>query len=210
VSRATQPRIAVTVLIPQLARGGAELVATEIASRVDRTKQLFEGMTPKQVDAVRASYIKQFGCDPEIHIRSDDLGQPIHRLDRAVELEMVGALNGPQMKQDAAALAGLVLDPANPKAQAQLCATGFRDTTRIASGSPEMWRDISLANRDALLAEVNAYRAELDRIAGLVAASDGAALEAVFERASSARREWGARFGKGAGTGVAADGPREP
>jgi prephenate dehydrogenase len=89
-------------------------------------------------------------------------------------------------------------------------ASGFRDFTRIAAGSPEMWRDISLANRDALLAEVNAYRVELDRIAGLVAASDGAALEAVFERASSARREWGARFGKGAGTGVAADGPREP
>ena len=87
-------------------------------------------------------------------------------------------------------------------------ASGFRDFTRIAAGSPEMWRDISLANRDALLAEVEAYRAELDRIAGLVAAGDGAALEAVFARASAARREWGARFAQG--TGVAADGPREP
>ena len=89
-------------------------------------------------------------------------------------------------------------------------ASGFRDFTRIAAGSPEMWRDISLANRDALLAEVEAYRAELDRIAGLVATGDGAALEAVFARASAARREWGARFAKDAGTGVAADGPREP
>jgi prephenate dehydrogenase len=87
-------------------------------------------------------------------------------------------------------------------------ASGFRDFTRIAAGSPEMWRDIALANRDALLAEVEAYRAELDRITGLVAAGDGAALEAVFERASAARREWGARFARG--TGVAADGPREP
>jgi prephenate dehydrogenase len=87
-------------------------------------------------------------------------------------------------------------------------ASGFRDFTRIAAGSPEMWRDISLANRDALLAEVEAYRAEIDRIAKLVAAGDGAALEAVFARASAARREWGARFVKG--TGVAADGPREP
>jgi len=60
------------------------------------------------------------------------------------------------------------------------------------------------------LAQVDAYRAELDRIAALVTAGDGAALQAVFERASAARREWGARFAKGTGTGVAAEGPREP
>ena len=48
---------------------------------------------------------------------------------------------------------------------------------------------------------------ELDRIAAMVAAGDGTALEAVFARASVARREWGARFGQG--PAVAADGPRE-
>jgi len=86
-------------------------------------------------------------------------------------------------------------------------ASGFRDFTRIAAGSPEMWRDISLANRDALLCEIDEYRAELDRIAAMVAAGDGAALEAVFARASVARREWGARFDQG--PAVAADVPRE-
>jgi prephenate dehydrogenase len=86
-------------------------------------------------------------------------------------------------------------------------ASGFRDFTRIAAGSPEMWRDISLANREALMHEIDAYRGELDRIAAMVAAGDGAALEAVFARASVARREWGARFGQG--KAVAADGPRE-
>jgi prephenate dehydrogenase len=50
----------------------------------------------------------------------------------------------------AATLANLVLDPKLPKEQAVLCATGFRDTTRIASGSPEMWRDIALTNRKYL------------------------------------------------------------
>src|SRR6202012_2095528 len=50
----------------------------------------------------------------------------------------------------AAELANYVLSPAHPKEQALVCATGFRDTTRIASGSPEMWRDIALANRKNL------------------------------------------------------------
>ena len=62
--------------------------------------------------------------------------------------------------------------------------------------------------REALMAEVDAYRAQLDRIAAMVAAGDAAALEAVFARASSARRAWGARCAKG--SGGAADGPREP
>ena len=86
-------------------------------------------------------------------------------------------------------------------------ASGFRDFTRIAAGSPEIWRDVALANRDALLVEIGAYRGELDRIAAMVAASDGAALEAVFTRAAAARRAWGA---KNAGApAVPADGPRE-
>jgi prephenate dehydrogenase len=86
-------------------------------------------------------------------------------------------------------------------------ASGFRDFTRIAAGSPEMWRDIALANREALLVELGAYRAELDRIAAVVAAGDGGALEAVFTRAATARRAWGAQFD--AGPAVAADGSRE-
>lgn len=86
-------------------------------------------------------------------------------------------------------------------------ASGFRDFTRIAAGSPEMWRDISLANRDALLAEVDAYRDQLDRISAMVAAGDGEALEAVFTRAALARRAWGSRFA--ATTAVPADGPRD-
>ena len=86
-------------------------------------------------------------------------------------------------------------------------ASGFRDFTRIAAGSPEMWRDIALANRGALLAEIGAYRGELDRIAAMVAGGDGATLEAVFARAATARRTWGAQYD--AGPAVAADGPRE-
>lgn len=71
--------------------------------------------------------------------------------------------------------------------------TGFRDFTRIAASSAEMWRDIALANRDALLLEIEAYRAELDRIAALLVAKDGDGLEAAFEVARAARRAWDSR-----------------
>ena len=67
---------------------------------------------------------------------------------------------------------------------------GFRDFTRIAASAPEMWRDIAVANRAALGAELDRYRAALDRVAQLVAAGDGGALAALFERAARARRDW--------------------
>ncbi len=69
-------------------------------------------------------------------------------------------------------------------------AGGFRDFSRIASSSPEMWRDISLANREALLAEIDAYQAELALIRKLLADSDGPALEALFQNARTARNTW--------------------
>ncbi len=89
----------------------------------------------------------------------------------------------------------------------RFAASGFRDFTRIAASSPEMWRDISLANRDALLSEIAAYRAQLDRLAAMVAARDGDALGAVFARAQSARRDWEAQHN--AAKAAPEDGPRE-
>jgi prephenate dehydrogenase len=72
----------------------------------------------------------------------------------------------------------------------QYAASGFRDFTRIAGSSPEMWRDISLANRDALLGELDAYMAQLSNLRTRLAAADGPALEAVYANAQRARRAW--------------------
>lgn len=69
-------------------------------------------------------------------------------------------------------------------------ASGFRDFTRIASSHPEMWRDICLANREAVLFELDAYQQQLQRLRGLLEAEDGDALEAVFLRARTARDQW--------------------
>ena len=72
----------------------------------------------------------------------------------------------------------------------QYAASGFRDFTRIAGSSPEMWRDISLANQAALLGELDAYLLQLTRLRGLLAAGDGPALEAVYSNAQQARHSW--------------------
>ncbi len=69
-------------------------------------------------------------------------------------------------------------------------ASGFRDFTRIAGSHPEMWRDISLANKTALLNEITAYQNELSRLKQMLENSDGDALHALFERASTARNNW--------------------
>ncbi|HEV2694029.1 MAG TPA: prephenate dehydrogenase/arogenate dehydrogenase family protein [Verrucomicrobiae bacterium] len=90
----------------------------------------------------------------------------------------------------AAALAGLVLDPQAPKAQAALCATGFRDTTRIASGSPEMWRDIVLANRKNVSQSMDALVAELKQFQAALKKNDGAAVEKFFATAKARRDGW--------------------
>jgi prephenate dehydrogenase len=71
-----------------------------------------------------------------------------------------------------------------------LAAGGFRDFTRIAGSSPEMWRDICVSNRDLILDELARYRAELDRLAALLQAADGAGLQALFGAAREARGRW--------------------
>jgi len=78
-------------------------------------------------------------------------------------------------------------------------AGGFRDFTRIASSSPEMWRDIALNNRAALLAEIDGYSERLVHLRGLIAAGDSAALEQLMTEARDKRNAWLARFNAGAG-----------
>ena len=69
-------------------------------------------------------------------------------------------------------------------------ASGFRDFTRIAASHPEMWRDICLANRAALLKELDCYRSQLDELHDILQRGDGAALEKTFDIARTARRDW--------------------
>jgi prephenate dehydrogenase len=67
---------------------------------------------------------------------------------------------------------------------------GFRDFTRIAASSPVMWRDICVANRQALGQQLRRYREMLDRLQRAVDDGDAASLQQVFEQASALRRQW--------------------
>jgi len=67
---------------------------------------------------------------------------------------------------------------------------GLRDTVRIAGSSPEMWRDICVANCGALLPLLEGYIGELEAARAALAAGDGAALETMFRTAQQARARW--------------------
>ena len=90
----------------------------------------------------------------------------------------------------AAILADYVLNPRHPKSQAALCANGFRDTTRIASGSPEMWRDIALANRKNLARAMKDFVSEAGKFQRVLAKADVKAMMKFFETAQSRRNRW--------------------
>ena len=66
---------------------------------------------------------------------------------------------------------------------------GFKDFTRIAASSPEMWRDICLGNRTAILKELDQYLLIVNHMRKLVAEGDGTGLEKLFNQASRARQD---------------------
>lgn len=88
------------------------------------------------------------------------------------------------------ALVAQIVDSADAALKLGLAGAGFRDFTRIAASSPEMWRDVALANREALLAELDGYVALVANLRASIAAGDGAALEALFDKASRTRLAW--------------------
>ncbi|MDO9471229.1 MAG: prephenate dehydrogenase/arogenate dehydrogenase family protein [Nitrosomonas sp.] len=78
----------------------------------------------------------------------------------------------------------------NPENLLRFAGSGFRDFTRIASSSPEMWRDICLANRKALLEQIGMYQNELNALQEILKNNNGGALEKSFSQARSVRENW--------------------
>jgi prephenate dehydrogenase len=89
----------------------------------------------------------------------------------------------------ASALVNAVL--AQPRAgESDFLGTGFRDTTRLASGEAGMWRDIALDNAEAIAVAVEDLQSEIGRLKTALSEKDGAALEKFFAEGQSARDDW--------------------
>jgi prephenate dehydrogenase len=86
------------------------------------------------------------------------------------------------------ALVEMIAGGVDAEARFAHAGAGFRDFTRIAASSPEMWRDVCVANRGPLSDELRAYRARLERLQAAVDSADAAALLDVFASAAAARR----------------------
>ena len=67
---------------------------------------------------------------------------------------------------------------------------GFRDFSRIAAGDPAVWRDIFMANRSEVLAQLAHFQAALQSLENAVTQGDLAQLEALITQASVARSAW--------------------
>jgi prephenate dehydrogenase len=90
----------------------------------------------------------------------------------------------------ASELAHYVLSPAQSKEQAAVCATGFRDTTRLASSFPEMWLDIVLANRTHLARVLGVFIEGLEEFRHTIEQGDEKSIQTFFETAKQRRDAW--------------------
>jgi prephenate dehydrogenase len=69
------------------------------------------------------------------------------------------------------------------------CASGWRDATRLAAGDPAMWREIALANREALAAELYRLARRLQEAADCLTANDADGVRRFLEAAAARREE---------------------
>ena len=69
----------------------------------------------------------------------------------------------------------------------EVSSSGFRDVTRLASGDPEMWRDILLTNRSAILSALDRFSADTAKLRDLVDQGDADAIEKFLTRAKNRR-----------------------
>ena len=88
------------------------------------------------------------------------------------------------------ALVEMIATRENAEELFSFAASGFRDFTRIAGSSPEMWRDICAANGDQLLRDIEAFQQALSLLAGYIRDGNMDQVEAVFAAAAKARNAW--------------------
>ena len=162
-------------------------IAGREASGVEAaTPELFKGarvvLTPTEetaadaVDLVRACWEAAGGRVALLDAaRHDRIFAAVSHLPHLLSFALVSEIAS---RPDAAELLGFA-------------AGGFRDFTRIAASSPEMWRDVALQNRAALLEELDRYGARLAVFRELVDKGDGPGLQRLMAEARASRQALG-------------------
>jgi prephenate dehydrogenase len=113
------------------------------------------------------------------------LGASVIKLSPSAHDELVAAVSHvPHVA--AAALVNAAAAAAEGRALS-LAAGGFRDTTRIASGSPDLWRDICLMNREPVLAMLKSYLREVEGMRDAIERGDRGVLFDALSRARASR-----------------------
>ena len=87
-------------------------------------------------------------------------------------------------------LVNLINNKSNKDQLLKFAASGFRDFSRIAASSPEVWRDISLANKRAILNDLKLYQDEISSIIKLIEEENTSELDQYLIKASTTRSEW--------------------
>lgn len=87
-------------------------------------------------------------------------------------------------------LVNLINNKSNKEQLLNFAASGFRDFSRIAASSPEVWRDISLANKKAILNDLKLYQDEISSIIKLIEEENTNKLDQYLIKASTTRSEW--------------------
>jgi prephenate dehydrogenase len=87
-------------------------------------------------------------------------------------------------------MVNLIAGKSNRDTLLEFAASGFKDFSRIAGSSPEVWKDISLANKTAILNDLDLFVKEINKTASLIKNEDYVALEKYFEVASKIRKNW--------------------
>ena len=87
-------------------------------------------------------------------------------------------------------MVNLIAQKNNTETLLEFAASGFKDFSRIAGSSPEVWKDISLANKEAILNDLELFIKEIDKTSKLIKNNDYNALEKYFDVASKIRQNW--------------------
>lgn len=132
--------------------------------------------TPEQIQTVVAMWQATGGCVYELDLAAHDaIFAAVSHVPHVLAYALMNHVADDALSNDKFAMAG----------------AGFRDFTRIAAASPEMWRDVCLNNREAIVADLDAYLAHAQALREHIAAADAEALMNEFTRASEKRLAWG-------------------